>query len=220
MCLIIVKPFGVNMLPEIFDVIKGASTTNRDGFGFASKTLTSNHIYIDKGYMDVDKIIDRLKLLKYNEDDELVIHLRARTDGKISPQNCHPFVVSDNENILNTLEGMTKLPVLAHNGMINIKTIGDYSDTWTWVKTVFSNPNINKAFLDSGKDYDARVVQKWFPHGKLAILSPESEVQLIGSWQEKNGVYYSNSGYSYYVKHSKKSTVEQSYNCAYDGYCN
>lgn len=216
MCLIIVKPLGTPMTDDILKVAKGASRNNRDGFGYALKSEAhkESSLYLDKGYMDVDNMISAIEKLKIDENDELMIHLRMATHGKVMPKNTHPFIVTDNITELDTLQGVVNKPIVAHNGWFDITCHSDYSDTWTWVRNTLSKPGVFDAIIDTSMNFDPKVLKDELGYGnKLAIMFPDMEIQLIGNgWEEHNGVFYSNFGYK---THLKSNTLTNAYSCGY-----
>lgn len=218
MCLIIVKPLGTPMIDDILKVVKGASKSNSDGFGFSLKSdyLTESSLYLDKGYMDVDSMIKAIESLNIDDSDELMIHLRMATHGKVMPTNTHPFIVTDNETELNTLTGAVNKPIVAHNGYFSITCEKDYSDTWTWVKNKLSNQMIFDAITDMTTEFNPNVIKNHVGYSnKIAIMFPDKDIQLIGNgWVEDNGVFYSHGGYKYHLKNTNVNEC-QDYYCGY-----
>lgn len=116
MCILILKPKGVK-LPDYVTLCKCARR-NPHGFGFA--------VQGSKPYktLDFQDFISRL----YSEDEDLpmMIHFRLATHGSIKPSNCHPF--KDDSNGI----------VFAHNGVIDINTLPDKTDSETAFRLLFS----------------------------------------------------------------------------------
>lgn len=215
MCLIIVKPLGTPMIDEILKVTKEAASSNQDGYGFCYKPNAhyANQLYVDKGYMEVDKMITAIEKLNVTDDDELMIHLRMATTGKVMPLNTHPFVVSDKNYELNTLCTSTNKPVVAHNGWFTIKTEEDYSDTWSWVKNVLSKEANFNALTDETLNFNPEKVKEILGYtSKVGIMFPDQNLQLIGNgWVESKGVFYSNSSYKYHLNKSVANAYYQEY---------
>lgn len=119
MCVIILRDVGVE-IPR--DKIISAATTNRHGFGLvAVKPGEIPIVYYpkvvnEKTDNDPDEVFEQLEKHK---DRKVLLHLRIRTQGDISLENCHPFIsyadVDKNEGIF-----------FAHNGTLNeYKIIGE-----------------------------------------------------------------------------------------------
>ena len=89
MCLIIDRQPGI-LFPE--DKLEAAAINNSDGFGAA---------LIDRGKIEIIKVYngkdndpdDVLRLFADNKDVQILCHLRMKTHGTISQDNCHPFTI-------------------------------------------------------------------------------------------------------------------------------
>ena len=62
--------------------------------GFMIFDDAKGKVHIRKGFMDFESFWNAVKDLPTDKDR--VFHFRIATSGKISPECCHPFVLSDN----------------------------------------------------------------------------------------------------------------------------
>src|SRR5574343_55263 len=91
-------------------------------------SLKDGVINIDKGSFNFAKFYEA-----YQKHIGLphVVHFRFKTSGKIDVDNCHPFVVSTDDN-KNPILGM------AHNGVLTgfSYKINDKSDTYAFIEQI------------------------------------------------------------------------------------
>ena len=118
MCVIIVKPAGVEMPCE--DVIRAAMTANPDGFGIVSPKVK---------YKGLNRCEFLAKLSKVTKSEPCMIHFRWATHGSISEKNCHPFRSG----------GVWFM----HNGVLDIDTEGDMTDSETAFRRIIM-PSVRK----------------------------------------------------------------------------
>ena len=172
MCVIIVKPEGVK-LPST-SILNAAHAANPHGCGF----VTPDGIYKT---LDFDAF--KRRLASVSEDDPCIIHFRYATHGSVKTANCHPFKKGD--------------VCFAHNGVLNIKPIGDTTDSETAFKTVIY-PAIAKYGLFSKATED--VVLNLIGHSKFAIMQGSS-IRLFGDFRKlRDNCYYSNFNFLSWLK--------------------
>lgn len=184
MCILILKPKGVN-LPDYATLCRCAKR-NPHGFGFAvqgSKPFKT---------LDFNKFIDAL----YSADENLpmMIHFRLATHGSIKPSNCHPF--RDDTN------GLT----FAHNGVMNIHTLADKTDSETAFKLLFS-PSADRYGLTSQKF--RATVETIRGDSRFGIMADDGEIFAFGRFFDSDGkirngcfkavnkLYFSNQGFMF-----------------------
>lgn len=191
MCVILCKPGGVKMPTE--KIIETCWTNNPHGAGLAWPV--ADGVKIDKGYMTLKDLKKRLHELK-NEIDltrtPLLMHFRITTHGGTKPENCHPFPISDSVKLLQKPVVLTSCAV-AHNGIIDIKTEPNISDTMQYIISQLSY--IKRLH---GKFYDNKYAMQLIANAirsKMAFLPPDGKFRLIGDFEEKDGIFYSNSSY-------------------------
>lgn len=194
MCLIIHVKKGIDKQDKfIEESIRKASEFNKDGMGYILKR-EDNSVFINKGFFDVNDLINDINKENITINDELTIHLRIGNKGETSVNMCHPFVISnDSEEIDGFIEGMTDKPVLMHNGTMYKYSIvnSKKSDTYFFTKNVMSNePVLN--FLKSDSVLFDHIMQPHLCSSRLAIVFPdETESILLGKWYEINGLFFS-----------------------------
>lgn len=177
MCLIIAKPQGA-IVP--FEHVKNAYAFNKDGIGISVRG--------EKPSVEIKKFLSLAEFEAQcgnylaDESIEAVVHLRYATHGSASLKNVHPFRTSHGH-------------ALHHNGIIDIKTDGDMTDSECFKRAkidpmpsaVLTNPTFRKGIEQSIKG------------SKLALHTSTGIIlfnEASGHWFD--GVWYSNSGYKSY----------------------
>ena len=171
MCVIIIKPADAAMpdRAELFD----AFCCNPDGCGFVSETM------FYKG-LSFESFIKKLNQVPKNE--RCIIHFRLATHGTVKRSNCHPFVKGDIG--------------FAHNGILNIRSDGDLTDS----ETAFNNIlyTIASAYgIDSPEL--AKAVSSIIGYSKFAFIQ-HGRIKTFGNFIKYKGRYYSN------TRHLKNAT--------------
>jgi hypothetical protein len=167
MCIIIFKPAGVR-LPDRYTLYK-CEVSNPHGFGFA----TPKRVFHSMNRKDFERE------LKANAtvEEPCIIHCRIATHGSIKKSNCHPFV---------DLESGV---AFAHNGMLDIKPIGDKTDSETAFLTRFV-PVIREHGIH-GPELDA-AVDEIIGFSRFIFMDADGEVRMFGHWYRgADGCYYS-----------------------------
>ena len=178
MCIAILNTKGVTLKREL---LNNCWQNNGDGAGMlwsndgkmeVFKEMKSFDTFYDK-YLDVRKSFGK---------QNIVLHFRISTHGKINETNCHPFLVEDSLGFV-------------HNGMIyNAPMSDDYSDTYMF------NESILKKFKP-GFEYDEDVLDllaDYIGNGsKLVFLNSEDDYAIVnekaGHWNL--GCWFSNESY-------------------------
>ena len=202
MCLIIAKKAGLPLPPD--EIISNSWKNNPDGFGLAYWQPYENYVVIRKGAMTLEATRAMLQEVPTPERKIMMLHFRQATEGAISPGNCHPYPISDNELELTATELATKYAV-AHNGIIFSYSSWKYnaatrSITYDELAGYLSDTQqfIIDSLVGMGKAiFNQKVLELIGEHteSKFAILAP-SRFALIGEFIKKDGYYYSNSGYT------------------------
>ncbi len=205
MCLISICPKGTEKdTSTVENFIKKGAKMNIDGSGYMFKKHGEHEIYINKGFFNVDKLLDSISTHSLKKEDELIIHHRTKTLGAVNPYNCHPFIVSPNKEEICTIIGKTNRPVLAHNGWFREMLVlearnNGYSDTYSFCKEILGKQQMLDLFLNDTKEFE--YLFKGILNGaKLALLLPNRDYMKIGNWEEEDGYLHSNSGYKTYIK--------------------
>lgn len=200
MCIIIAKERGKKYnKKELESAIEIAKIHNSDGAGFAFKRGNSDSIYLSKGYLFYyGLMLNELDKLDIQPEDELIVHLRYATAGDVDAANCHPFVVSDNEDMIKQDEIEVNLPVMAHNG-----TFYEYSytndvnsDTVNFIKDFASGEGVLDGLASMWKS-DPFMGRKLLDSNRICVIFPGDKPMFkMGDWNRKttedNCFIYSN----------------------------
>ena len=183
---------------------------NPDGAGFMIYDDKKKKVHIRKGFMNFDDFWNAVKDLPTDRDR--VFHFRIATSGKISPECCHPFVLS------NSLEKMRETDVFtdvgfSHNGVMSDFTpkegmMSPYSDTMYFGAQVLF-PLKDKLYKESTQ----YLIKKAMGTNKYAILGKNGAI-ILGAWNTstETGIQYSNTSYE-----ERKSTYYYG-GCGYTSY--
>lgn len=212
MCLAIYKKRGVEIDEDFLrNAILSAYSFNKDGFGFAIKRSNNPNNELEffrtvpllgKEKLSINECIDKLFSKNIEKDDEVMIHLRMGTSGKIMDENTHPFICDSTTKTDNILEGKINYPLIIHNGVFSRTayevTNSDMCDTYHVAKQFFSVPII--PYLVMKKRKWIETLFNKFLSGKVCYMSNNSKIEtiLLGDWpcQEK-GIIFSNSSYKF-----------------------
>lgn len=202
MCLVSVLPKGtVKFSDEVVSFIKNGAESNNQGSGYAFKKSGSNLINVNKGFFNVDALIEAYKNENLEVDDEVIIHHRIGTQGRIDDENCHPFVVSSDLKECVQIQTTTDKPVLAHNGMFRNLTkydVNGYSDTFSFANGLMSIPQIMDLYMNNKSEFE-KLFKDILGYSKVVFLFPDRDLMMSGEFHEDNGYYHSNSGYKSWV---------------------
>ena len=163
-----------------------AESTNPHGAGIA---------WYKNGEVSYEKAIDAAKVMEIIEKEKptlpYIIHFRIASVGEVCPKLTHPFPMD--KKVALTIKDKTKNPVLFHNG------------TWSdWKQSImpfsgeadFPEGPLQEDWSDSrALAYMAYKTKKGFLrfiNEKIAIMENTGEVNLYGSWQKHEDIWYSN----------------------------
>lgn len=204
MCLISVLRKGTRKdTEEVEKFIRNGASCNTDGSGFAYKRNGESRITIKKGFFNVDIMLGEIKSLNLTEQDELIVHHRIGTSGRVSKENTHPFVISNVESEVSAVNITINKPVMVHNGMFYhlrdfMALNPDFSDTYAFARYVLGNPYIFGLF-EHYREFFEKLFGNSIGNDKICILYPDKDLEMIGTFIENNGYYHSNYGYCRYV---------------------
>jgi len=189
-----------------YDKLFNARQNNSDGGGFAH--VVNGKIVTEK-FMNYKDFAEAIKKI---EKKQAIIHFRMATSGITNVTNCHPFIVSECDAGVESLDGEI---ALAHNGVMpEYVKPGKYSDTFHFVKTFAKmyKKGISKKTIESHIGISNKLVTL----DKNGVYSIYNE--SYGHWD--NGIWYSNHTYQcYYVpKAYSKYTQYGSYKDYETGY--
>ena len=216
MCLIVVKKRGVPFNEEeLARSLACGAFRNSDGGGFAIKRNSSDKkhkILMSKGYVDTREefldgtagLLKAIKAIGVEDDDELMVHLRfaSMQNGRDIDILMHPFVIPPNgdETYLDMTEFVTSLPVFCHNGFFPDIAWGTTewgSDTYLLAKNVLSDYDFLKELLSYEDKQDSHLYKWFMGTNKLAFLTAEKDMVLLGDFIEEGSYFYSNKYYKY-----------------------
>ena len=223
MCIIVAKEKNVGL--PTYSQLLNSFEYNNDGAGFMY--VKNGKVIIDKGYMTWKKFYKRYQKLckKFNnfENQSLIMHFRIGTSSGNTPQNTHPYPIS------NKVDDLHKLYVKTDLGMVHNGIIHDYTP-----KDKFTNTNDTQEFIlkyvsTLYKHYPKFYKNKYIMNGlsditnsKLAFMDTSGYIYYVGDFVEENGVKFSNNSYkdwsSWYNYDLNDSllTYKSDYDC--DGY--
>lgn len=202
MCLIAIKPKGVEAYDELF--IEGlllSSKNNSDGIGFAYKKDGEGGVHYEKGFANIVPFIDKLRALELKKGDELIVHLRRASTGRKDASSCHPFVLSNIDRDVDSCGPCkTYNTVLFHNGHLSsfIDTSGEFSDTYMFSKLFMRNKDVlDLLYKDKELFLQCFSLLIRPERNRMAFLSHVRERNLvtIGSFIEDKGYLFSNLSY-------------------------
>lgn len=208
MCVIAAKPAGIDMPSD--EIIENMWKRNSDGAGFMY--AQGGQVHIEKGFMTLDRFKQKLKEIdkKYSlKKLSVVMHFRITTHGGTKPENTHPFPISDSLSMLKKRRVTTDLGV-AHNGMIDIATPKDISDTMQYIASELAP--LKRAMPEFYRNKDMMLMIEHRTDSKLAFLDKKGRIETVGNFIEQDGVKYSNRTFENYYGYRGYSWSE------WDGY--
>lgn len=195
MCIIAYKPQNIAFPSK--ETLKTCFQNNPDGAGYMY--VYDKKVEIRKGFTTFETFYNALsKSRKITGDDvPYVMHFRISTQAHGRKDCTHPFPLSKKMDNLRKLNVSCKIGI-AHNGIISLtssswhsKTI-TYSDTMKYITDILSLIIKNKGYY---KDKDTLLLIERTCESKLAILDNDGHCELIGDFEENDGIYYSNHTY-------------------------
>lgn len=200
MCIISNAPKGTVKDSEYFyNCIRKGYSCNRQGSGYMYKRNGETNITIKKGFFDVEKLIDSLRLEDLKVDDELSVHHRISTGGKTDTLNTHPFVISKiHKEVVATDININK-PCLTHNGVFRDingfeRLNSDFSDTYAFSRYIMTLPEVMNLFKNDLSQFE-KTLKEILGWSKITILFPDMDMKMYGSFVEDKGYFHSNRGY-------------------------
>lgn len=195
MCIIVVKKAGIAAPSD--EMFENMWNHNPDGAGFM---YTANGgVCIEKGFMeytaDFYKAYKRVEGKIDTVQTPMIFHFRITTHGGTSPENTHPFPVTDNLSMLRKLMCKTSLGV-AHNGILSVQPRSGISDTMEYILTQLSTMKcINKHFPQD--KYFRKLIENEIGGSRLAFLDMEGNISTVGDFvtDEQTGLMFSNTSY-------------------------
>ena len=221
MCILICKEKNVELPSK--KRLEICFENNSDGCGFMF--TRDNKLIIEKGFMDFDNFYKRLmevdKELNLYEQN-VILHFRISTSGKICGNLTHGYVVTDDYNKMKeTYVELEEGIAMSHNGILPSKYIPskeiqnkhNINDTMKFIHDVVY-PLVQLDKYSVFKPFYQDMLEKEIGTNKLAFLNSNGEVAKVGKFiLGDDGVYYSNDTYQevWWSSYSTSSTVSGSY---------
>ena len=187
MCVIIDKPAGITM-PDAN--VRAAAEANDDGWGVMWINPSDGKLKTKKGLFSspLKAGEEFLRIYKQFKNFHAIFHLRVRTHGSVSVDNCHPFRICNEEE-----HGMDLC--FMHNG--SITCVDERVNPLNKSDTNFFNdqflqpvlqPNPEAVFLAPMQTMIDGVIG----NSRLLFLSGDGRIVRIGTWHEYEGHIVSN----------------------------
>lgn len=171
MCVIVYKKENINISQ---DIIEKCYRKNPDGAGIAIKRENTFEVF--KGLFSPQEVWNNVQ---NNMDTEMIIHFRLGTSGLKNSDMCHPFPIK--KRIRNRAHFKCS-DLLFHNGVLTeYSWPGDKSDTYIFSKILAKVNEFDQLYL----------LEKYISSNRFVYIK-NAFPMLLGKWEEKNGIYYSN----------------------------
>ena len=155
-------------------------------------------VQIRKGFMTLREYLKAIEEEHFTEEDAVVYHCRISTQAGISPYMTHPFAWSRNLEDMEMLDCDSTACGFAHNGIIRCTSDPSnkrYSDTAIFITKIMPSIVTGDADLRDPRVID---VIDTLTNSKWAIMDTSGFIAHVGSFNNKDGVLFSN--YSYESK--------------------
>ena len=199
MCIIAIKRRGVAMFSD--ETIQTMFENNQHGAGLMY-LKQDGKVHIEKGFMDVDKLLKYVHRKKAILDStDVVMHFRIATSGKRDELGCHPYSVWGRNTSISTDVEMG----MVHNGTLDgygWEGNKEVNDTQIFIKNCLKklphNFLANKGITD--------LISNAIGTNRLAFLSKDG-IRTFGSFIKDGEYYYSNGSYKPRLYSSSKNKV-------------
>jgi len=184
MCVIIYKPAGAQLPPEI--ELENGYHSNPDGCGLMVRKKDSVYFFKTLDFGEFMRKLDYLNR-KYNlKDYDVGIHFRLATHGDKTAANAHPYPIPFNRR----RKGHAKAAVM-HNGIFSVDhdlaEEKGMSDTALWVKYILEPIILHSTNVPLSIELLSEEVKE-----KVLIFTKRRVYKLGYEWIEYEGRFYSN----------------------------
>lgn len=192
MCIIIYNEKGT---AHNMEHLSNSHENNPHGVGIM--WIEDGRVRTLRGLFDKRKM---LEILKEFEGVPHALHLRWKTRGKISKENCHPFRASD--------ESLPEKVFLMHNGTFHkVKSTEEQSDTFFFshsIQAATKKHGTDVLFSEPFLRQLEKEVESW---NKVIFLRDDGKVSIVNpkAWHNEDGIWYSNK-YSLKAGYRSKKT--------------
>ena len=173
------------------EVLKRCWDKNSDGAGIMYRR--GDRIQIEKGFMRWSRFRKALATHSFDKDSVVVMHFRIGTSGGNIAENTHPFPLSNKVSELKRLK-ISTTQAMVHNGILGSGE-EKMSDTQVFVRDVLSSKGVKQSLTDIG----VRTLIGKHVSGSRILIWDDKVIWRWGSWEEEDGIFYSNTGYKVYV---------------------
>jgi len=184
-CIIAISPLGEKFAREVFNRMWEA---NPHGLGMVFSTRGG--LGVVKGLMDPEEAWEEYQALP--DGVPHILHFRFATHGGIRRELTHPFVVHERSPIV--IRGEVEEPALVHNGVWHLY---HFHEREVDLEDPVSDSRVLAAFtgLVGVKEALQKHLREMESAGRVAILTPDRKLHLVGTWVRDGNFLYSNSGY-------------------------
>lgn len=178
MSITIVKKSGVNMPSE--NIMKKCSLYYNKNIGFAY--VRDGKIIVNKKFSSQDEFFSSLNTSKIRTEDCLIIYMSNKIEDN------DPVPLTNQKELMKSELVECSCSVWSHDGELKYnEKIKNFSD---FVSMIYE---IN---LEQFK----QIINMCFDSSKIAVLHPNNELELFGTWHNEYGILFSN----YFFKKSDK----------------
>lgn len=191
MCIIVVKPIGVDMPDK--ETIRECWYSNSHGAGYMLPL--EGKVFIRKGFMALTHLLDELEAVGERLDLKnlpVVMHFRIGTHGGLVAENTHPFPVVVDPLQMKHLT-TTCMVGAVHNGIIDIAVPTGVSDTAYYIYSQLSLlRKMDRRFY--ANPHAIRMIEN-ATDSKWAFMDGDGMVTTVGKFISDSGLMFSNSTY-------------------------
>jgi len=183
MCMIIYKPKG-KVLPDKEELID-IERENPHGLGM---------MFVENGRVMGYKGLNVHDVLHYTKKDRReMVHFRLGTSGKMNVGANHPFLFpADKVEMLMWDTWKADMGIM-HNGMIRGYGNDNLSDTQDYILQFSKYPDLAAGIYR----FDKFAIKLFEAGQKWGIMRKDGAVKLLGSWKEKDELWYSSDPFGY-----------------------
>ena len=218
MCVIVFKPVGKEMPGR--EILEACSKRNSDGMGFM---MPEGGKVVGRKFLKLEEMV--VELEKVGKEKPVVLHFRLATHGGKEQADCHPFPFPFGKRAdLFLTSWMGQMGVM-HNGVLSgygerVSYGGEVwdsearryvprgkgekplSDTQEFLCYMMVEKALRKRLLNwdtaTLKLLEMATLDKW------ALMNGNGKVRRLGVWEEREGIWYSN---TFWVGALKKEMV-------------
>lgn len=210
MCVIISQNEGQIFNKEDFIYAAGI---NKHGIGIAVWEKENTAIEDSPVVLKVGRTLPETAEQAWNYYDtyasgkKALIHLRYRTHGEVSIDNCHPF------QIISQSEGFKQDLFLMHNGILSGQVCsGQDSDTLSFCKDIRKFIEKRKYVAVNLDEQTHKAIEKKAgKHNRIVLFDGKGGTLFTGSWVDYKGFKCSNNNYFPYQSNFKSNDTSSYY---------